>query len=60
VPGDALPLRPDADDPQRPRADREGGQATGISLDEAPRGYEDSDHGAAKKFVPNPHGLIKA
>jgi glutathione-independent formaldehyde dehydrogenase len=34
--------------------------ATVISLDEAPQGYEDFDHGAAKKFVLNPHGLIKA
>src|SRR3954470_15293199 len=34
--------------------------ATVISLDEAPQGYEDFDKGAAKKFVLNPHGLIKA
>jgi len=34
--------------------------ATVISLDEAPQGYEDFDKGAAKKFVFNPHGLIKA
>src|SRR5215210_1221874 len=34
--------------------------ATVISLDEAPQGYEDFDSGAAKKFVLNPHGLIKA
>jgi glutathione-independent formaldehyde dehydrogenase len=33
--------------------------ATVIGLDEAPRGYEDFDKGAAKKFVFNPHGLIK-
>jgi glutathione-independent formaldehyde dehydrogenase len=32
--------------------------ATVISLDDAPRGYEDFDHGAARKFVLNPHGLI--
>ena len=31
-----------------------------ISLDEAPQGYKDFDSGAAKKFVLNPHGLIKA
>src|SRR5215218_5939369 len=33
--------------------------ATVISLDEAPDGYRDFDKGAAKKFVLNPHGLIK-
>ena len=32
---------------------------TVISLDEAPQGYADFDKGAAKKFVLNPHGLIK-
>jgi glutathione-independent formaldehyde dehydrogenase len=30
-----------------------------ISLDDAPQGYRDFDHGAAKKFVFDPHGLIK-
>jgi glutathione-independent formaldehyde dehydrogenase len=34
--------------------------ATVITLDEAPQGYTDFDRGAAKKFVLNPHGLIKA
>jgi glutathione-independent formaldehyde dehydrogenase len=34
--------------------------ATVISLDEAPQGYADFDKGAAKKFVIDPHGLIKA
>jgi glutathione-independent formaldehyde dehydrogenase len=29
-----------------------------ISLNDAPRGYRDFDHGAAKKFVIDPHGLI--
>ncbi|MDX6657557.1 MAG: glutathione-independent formaldehyde dehydrogenase [Solirubrobacteraceae bacterium] len=33
--------------------------ATVISLDEAPSGYEDFDKGAAKKFVLNPHDMIK-
>src|SRR5512134_2206632 len=33
--------------------------ATVISLDEAPTGYKDFDQGAAKKFVFDPHGLIK-
>jgi glutathione-independent formaldehyde dehydrogenase len=33
--------------------------ATVISLDEAPQGYKDFDSGAAKKYVLNPHGLIK-
>jgi len=32
--------------------------ATVISLDEAPSGYRDFDHGAAKKFVIDPHGMI--
>ena len=34
--------------------------ATVISLDDAPKGYQDFDKGAAKKFVLNPHGLVKA
>src|ERR671911_359660 len=34
--------------------------ATVITLDEASQGYKDFDRGAAKKFVFNPHGLIKA
>jgi glutathione-independent formaldehyde dehydrogenase len=33
--------------------------ATVISLDEAPQGYKDFDKGVSKKFVLNPHGLIK-
>jgi glutathione-independent formaldehyde dehydrogenase len=33
--------------------------ATVITLDEAPTGYQDFDQGAAKKFVLSPHGLIK-
>src|ERR671919_442635 len=33
--------------------------ATIISLDEDPDGYREFDSGAAKKFVFNPHGLIK-
>src|SRR5436190_8697013 len=33
--------------------------ATVISLDEAPQGYQDFDKGASKKFVLNPHGLVK-
>jgi glutathione-independent formaldehyde dehydrogenase len=33
--------------------------ATVISLDDAPKGYKDFDSGVAKKFVLNPHGLIK-
>ena len=31
-----------------------------ISLDEAPQGYKDFDHGAAKKFVIEPHSLLAA
>jgi glutathione-independent formaldehyde dehydrogenase len=34
--------------------------ATVIGLDEAPQGYKDFDSGVAKKFVLNPHGLIKS
>ncbi len=32
--------------------------ATVLTLDQAPRGYQDFDKGASKKFVLNPHGLI--
>ncbi|SFJ05369.1 formaldehyde dehydrogenase, glutathione-independent [Celeribacter neptunius] len=31
-----------------------------ISLEDAVRGYEEFDHGAAKKFVLDPHGMLKA
>ena len=34
--------------------------ATPITLDEAPQGYEDFDKGAAKKFVLDPHGIVAA
>lgn len=34
--------------------------ATPIPLEEAPRGYAEFDSGAAKKYVLDPHGLIKA
>ena len=30
-----------------------------ITLDDAPRGYRDFDKGAAKKFVLDPHGLVR-
>lgn len=30
-----------------------------ITLDDAPRGYEDFDKGSAEKFVLDPHGLVK-
>jgi len=33
--------------------------ATVIPLDDAPQGYQDFDHGMAKKFVLNPHGMIR-
>jgi glutathione-independent formaldehyde dehydrogenase len=32
--------------------------ATVISLDEAPQGYQDFDRGAAKKFIIDPHGMV--
>src|SRR6478736_3051319 len=34
--------------------------ATPISLDDAPRGYEEFDQGAARKYVLNPNGYITA
>jgi glutathione-independent formaldehyde dehydrogenase len=34
--------------------------ATVISLDDAPKGYQDFDKGAAKKFIIDPHKSIKA
>ncbi len=34
--------------------------ATVISLDDAPKGYQDFDKGAAKKFILNPHDMIPA
>lgn len=34
--------------------------ATIIGLDDAPRGYQDFDKGAAKKFVLDPHGMLAA
>jgi glutathione-independent formaldehyde dehydrogenase len=34
--------------------------ATVITLDEAPKGYQDFDAGVAKKFVLDPHGVVKA
>lgn len=33
--------------------------ATVISLDEAPRGYAEFDQGASRKYVIDPHGLVK-
>ena len=33
--------------------------ATVITLDDAPKGYKDFDKGAAKKFVLDPHGMLK-
>jgi glutathione-independent formaldehyde dehydrogenase len=32
--------------------------ATVISLDQAPQGYQDFDKGAAKKFILDPHGIV--
>ncbi|MFJ9027066.1 formaldehyde dehydrogenase, glutathione-independent [Streptomyces sp. NPDC102274] len=32
--------------------------ATVISVDDAPRGYEEFDHGASRKYVLNPHGAL--
>jgi glutathione-independent formaldehyde dehydrogenase len=33
---------------------------TVISLDESPKGYEDFDKGAAKKFILDPHKMVRA
>jgi glutathione-independent formaldehyde dehydrogenase len=33
--------------------------ATVISLDDAPQGYVDFDKGTAKKFVLDPHDMLK-
>ena len=33
--------------------------ATVITLDDAPQGYQDFDKGASKKYVLDPHGLVK-
>ena len=32
---------------------------TVITLDEGPQGYKDFDKGAAKKYVVDPHGMVK-
>jgi glutathione-independent formaldehyde dehydrogenase len=32
--------------------------ATAISLDEAPRGYQEFNEGAARKYVLDPNGMI--
>jgi glutathione-independent formaldehyde dehydrogenase len=34
--------------------------ATVVTLDDAPEGYQDFDKGAAKKYVLDPHGLVAA
>ena len=34
--------------------------ATVISLDDAPRGYQEFDRGAAKKYVIDPNGMVPA
>ena len=56
-----MKIQPPADegDPARQDADRQGVNATMITLDEAPQGYKDFDKGAAKKFVIDPHGSLK-
>ena len=46
--------------PLQPPAIAKAVNATVISLDEAPQGYKDFDSGVAKKFVLDPHGLIKS
>jgi glutathione-independent formaldehyde dehydrogenase len=34
--------------------------ATKITLDQAPEGYQEFDHGAARKYVIDPHGMVPA
>lgn len=34
--------------------------ATPILLEEAPQGYKDFDRGVSRKFVLDPHGLIRS
>lgn len=34
--------------------------ATPIALEDAPQGYAEFDSGVAKKFVLDPHGLVRA
>ncbi|MFD0517290.1 hypothetical protein [Paractinoplanes durhamensis] len=34
--------------------------ATAIPLDQAPQGYQDFDSGAAKKYVLDPHGMVRS
>jgi glutathione-independent formaldehyde dehydrogenase len=31
-----------------------------LALEDAPRGYADFDKGAAKKFVLDPHGVVRS
>jgi glutathione-independent formaldehyde dehydrogenase len=33
---------------------------TVLNLEDAPRGYHDFDKGAAKKFVLDPHGIVRS
>jgi glutathione-independent formaldehyde dehydrogenase len=33
---------------------------TVITLDQAPQGYKDFDRGAAKKFVLDPHNMLRS
>jgi glutathione-independent formaldehyde dehydrogenase len=35
-----------------------GSNATVVTLDQAPQGYQDFDKGAARKFVIDPHRIV--
>ena len=59
VPGDEVQPPADDGDPARQIQIAKAVNATVITLDEAPKGYQDFDKGAAKKFVIDPHGQIK-
>jgi len=60
MPGDALPSPVDAGDPLGKTSPSIATNATIITLDDALRGYQDFDKGAAKKFILDPHGMLGA
>ena len=54
VPRDALPPRPDADDPARPRAHRQGGQRDGGDARRGPAGLQGLRPGRGPEVRPQP------
>ncbi len=59
MPRAALQPQPDERDSVRQGLPAKAVNATIISLDDAPQGYNDFDKGAAKKFIIDPHGMTK-